>query len=70
MQKFVISAFGNWEHLSTVLGMPLNAHSAETLARRVFGSNAIVTHKTKPSLGMEWWEVTIGDEFVADILLD
>lgn len=70
MKKFAVNAYGNWEDLSTVLGMPANARNAETLTRRLFGSNAIVTHKTKPSLGLEWWEVTIGSEFVADIFLD
>lgn len=68
MRKFAVNAYGNWEGLSTVLGMPSNARSAETLARRLFGSNAIVTHHVRPT--MEWWEVSIGGEFVADIFLD
>ena len=70
MKQFVISAYGNWEHLSTVLGMPLSARSAETLVRREFGKDAIVTHHVRHHLGMEWWEVTVGNEFVADIFLD
>lgn len=70
MKKFAVNAYGKWEDLSTVLGMPLNARSAETLSRRLFGSNAIVTHHVRHSVNMEWWEVSIGGEFVADIFLD
>lgn len=70
MRKFTVNAYGQWEDLSTVLGMPTRARSADTLARRLFGSNALVTHHTKPSMRLEWWEVTVGNNFAADILPD
>lgn len=66
MKKFAVNAYGDWAHLSTALGVPLSASDAETLARRLFGSNALVTYHTWYPC-TEWWEVTVGNDFVADI---